>query len=135
MKYQNGTTVINIPDKEIKHLQDVLSLSYNEAVYTWLCDNDYEVDPTETELTKTAKKNRITATIHQAKAENPPKKGKRTRKAPENPEKEEIITQLATFLNEIVENVSITNKTKIIEFTIGENNYKLDLIQRRKPKK
>jgi hypothetical protein len=30
---------------------------------------------------------------------------------------------------------TITNKSKIIEFEIGENHYKIDLIKQRPPKK
>ena len=33
--------VINIPDAEIEALQTKNNISYNEAVYLWLCDEDY----------------------------------------------------------------------------------------------
>lgn len=50
-------------------------------------------------------------------------------------EKEEIIQNLANFLQNSAENVQITNKSKIIEFNVGKNHYKLDLIKQRTPKK
>ena len=50
-------------------------------------------------------------------------------------EKEEIIKNIADFLENSAENVKITNISKIIEFDIGENHFKLDLIRQRKPKK
>jgi hypothetical protein len=62
--------------------------------------------------------------------------GKRSRK--ENPTKAGIIAELAKFLQEQSENacvnVEITNKERQIAFTIGENNYELTLVQKRKPK-
>lgn len=62
--------------------------------------------------------------------------GKRSRK--ENPTKAGIIAELAKFLEEQSENacinIEITNKERQIAFTIGENNYELTLVQKRKPK-
>lgn len=131
---------ITIPDAEIQKLEKTLSLSREDAIYTWLCDEDYLTDETEQELTTRAKKNRITATIHQAKSDNPRKPIKRERKP--DVEKEKIIEILANFLQKSkdelkidIEFVEITNKSKIIEFSVGENHYKLDLIKKRPPKK
>jgi hypothetical protein len=62
--------------------------------------------------------------------------GKRSRK--ENPTKASIIAELAKFLQEQSENacvnVEITNKERQIAFKIGENDYELTLVQKRKPK-
>lgn len=67
-----------------------------------------------------------------------PKGEKAARKQRENPEKEQIIQVLATFLRESAifkpESVEITNKTRQISFTIGENAYDLTLIAKRKAK-
>ena len=61
---------------------------------------------------------------------------KRQRK--ENPTKRSIIAELATFLHEnsenACENVEITNIERMIAFHVGENDYELTLIQKRKPK-
>ena len=61
---------------------------------------------------------------------------KRQRK--ENPTKRSIIAELATFLREnsenTCENVEITNVERMIAFHVGENDYELTLIQKRKPK-
>ena len=63
--------------------------------------------------------------------------GKRSRK--ENPTKAAIIAELAKFLTETSENacemVTITNAERQIAFKIGENDYELTLVQKRKPKK
>ena len=94
MKYEldNGKTV-SIPDKDIERLQKSLGISYNEAVYTWLVDEEYITDETVEELTDKAKKNRITATVHQAKAENSQKKERKPREKKENPLKKQILRQ------------------------------------------
>lgn len=67
-----------------------------------------------------------------------PKGEKTARKPKENLEKENIIAVLATFLQEIAifrpNSVKITNKSRQIEFKIGENAYELTLVQKRKPK-
>ena len=59
---------------------------------------------------------------------------KRERKA--DTTKEGVIEQIAQFLIENgYENVEITNKSKLIAFKIGEDNYEFNLIRKRKPKK
>lgn len=81
--------------------------------------------------------------IEKATKENKPKLKARSEKAKEKKPREkkidfdkvEIISKLADFLNTEVENVKITNESKLIEFDFNENHYKLDLIRQRKPKK
>ena len=67
-----------------------------------------------------------------------PKGEKTAKKQRENPEKEQIIQVLATFLRESAifepNSVEITNKTRQISFKIGENAFELTLVQKRKPK-
>jgi hypothetical protein len=59
---------------------------------------------------------------------------KRERKA--DTTKEGVIEQISQFLIENgYESVEITNKSKLIAFKIGEDNYELDLKRKRKPKK
>lgn len=62
---------------------------------------------------------------------------KRERKA--NPTKASIIAELAKFLTDesenATENVTVTNKERMIAFSIGEHNYELTLVQKRPPKK
>lgn len=136
---ETGKT-ITIPDKEIQKLEKTLSLSREDAIYTWLCDEDYLTDSIEKELTSRAKDNRITATIHQAKSDKPRKPTKRERKPDE--EKVKILEILANSLIDSAEilnfdpnSIQITNVGKIIEFKIGKNEYKIDLIKKRPPKK
>lgn len=69
-----------------------------------------------------------------AKAETQKKEKKPKERKPDL-EKEELIQKMAIFLENHAKNVKITNISKIIEFEIGENHYKIDLIRQRKPKK
>lgn len=61
-----------------------------------------------------------------------------TRKRKENPTKTTIIAALAGFLAEnseiLCENVEILNKERQISLTVGENQYEITLVQKRKPK-
>lgn len=53
----------------------------------------------------------------------------------ENITKGNLIAELAKFLENLAENVEITNKERQIAFKIGEDNFELTLVQKRKPKK
>ena len=61
------------------------------------------------------------------------------KKKKENPVKQKIITEIERFLNEnseiCAENVQIVNAERQIFFQIGENDYELTLVQKRKAKK
>lgn len=129
--YQLKGKVINIPNTELNKLQGLLRISRSEAINVWLSDNDYiEVAEIE-ELTAKAKENKVS---HNARAEYKPKT-QRERVVKADPTKEGIISAIAEMLPTLnAENVVIANKGKLITFTIGEDNYKLDLIRQRLPK-
>ena len=60
---------------------------------------------------------------------------KTERKRKENPTKGAVITEIAKFLVENgYEMVNVTNPERQIAFKIGENDYELTLVQKRKPK-
>lgn len=123
---------IQIPDAELEKSMEILEISQDEAIQLWLEDNDFCENAEAEALTKKAKENHAV----QHGAVNP-NKSKSTTKRERKPdlEKEEIIHKLAEFLESGGVSVKITNKSKIIEFEIGENHYKLDLIKQRPPKK
>lgn len=138
MKYElDSGKVINIPDKDIERLQKNLSISYNEAVYTWLCDEEYITDATVEELSEKAKKNRITGTIHQAKATKSDKKATKPRERKENPLKRQIIDAIFAGLSQnLPENVeiNITNDEKYIEFVVDGRSFTVNLVEHRQKK-
>ena len=132
MKYILNEKEINIPDDELDNLVDKLELTIEEAIQVWLEDEGYETNEEVEALTKKAKDNKITATIHGARAEAPKAKREVVRK--ENPTKEAIIQILAKALREEGIAAQITNIGKIIEFETDGKRFKLDLIQRRDKK-
>lgn len=130
MKYNLKGKEINIPDEEIDNLVDTLELSIDEAIQTWLEDNDYEVNEEVERLTKLAKENK--SVKHDARSDKP--RAKRNVVKKENPTKEGLIKLLAAALGNEGIAAQITNPTKIIEFDLNGEHFKLDLIQQRKKK-
>lgn len=133
MTYDFNGKKIRISDSEIENLVKGLNISTEQAIQIWLEDEGYLDNEEQNSLDKKAKENKITATVHQAKSDNRKERKPRERKPDE--EKEKIISNLAKFLENSTENVKITNISKIIEFDLGENHYKLDLIKQRNNKK
>ena len=131
MKYIVGKKEINIPEKEIEKLVNSLDISEDEAIQTWLFDNDYIENEEEAVLTKKAKDNRITATIHEAK-DITKTRAKRNVERKEDVDKEMIIAAVANMLQGMGIKGKVTNKSKIVEFEYNGNEYKIDLIRRRK---
>jgi len=126
-------TIVKIPQKEIDLLMKLPSVkTVDDACWVW-CEDNGKVDNAEQELlTRKAKENRITATIHQAKSDTIKPRKKVERKP--DATKESLIKTLANTLESLVDNVQIVNIGKIIEFDLKGEHYKLDLIRQRKPK-
>ena len=132
MEVKVNNKVVKIPQKEIDNLMKTLELTEQEAIETWLDDNDYTTNEQVEELTKKAKANGTTKIGARVNVEN--KKVERERKA--NPTKALIIDQLWQKLAEIehISNLKIENKEKLITFSLNGNDYKLDLVQKRAKK-
>ena len=130
MTYNLNGKNIRIPDADINKSMKLLNISHDDAVQMWLEDEGYLENETVEELTAKAKENKVK---HEAKSNAPRKTVKRERKPDE--EKENLIKILTNCLKNEGFEVEITNKSKIIEFNVGENHYKLDLIKQRPPKK
>lgn len=124
---------VKIPKDEIDRIMKGLKCSEDDACWIWCEDNGKIINEEQEELDRQAKASRITATIHQARAENTKERKKVERKP--DPTKESIIATLAESLAEMVENVKVVNIGKLIEFDFQGEHYKLDLIRQRKPKK
>ena len=132
MEIKVNNKVVKIPQKEIDNLMKTLELTEQEAIETWLDDNDYTTNEQVEELTKKAKVNGTTKIGARVNLEN--KKVERERKA--NPTKALIIDQLWQKLAEIehISNLKVENKEKLITFSLNGNDYKLDLVQKRAKK-
>ena len=131
MLYELNGKKIKIPDDEIKRSMEFLGLSKSEAIQMYLEDEGYLDNPYVDELTAKAKEAKIS---HDAKSEKPRKNAGKPRERKPDEEKEKLIDILANALVAEGFEAKVTNKSKIIELSIGENHYKLDLIKNRPPK-
>ena len=123
-------------DKRVEELVDLLGCSIFEAEK--IIEDDKKVDKNQEVdfgLSKEEEKKALKyANVKEHKKPAVYKFDKRERKA--DTTKEGVIEQISQFLIENgYENVEITNKSKLIAFKIGEDNYEFNLIRKRKPKK
>ena len=138
---QNGKYLISMENgkkyfmevAKVDNLQKQLKISEFEAIEMWLEDNGYLVNEEQNALDMKAKGNKVKLT---ANTEKPKAKTQKERVAKSNPDKEYIVGVVAEFLEEIVgkDNVNIENKAKLITFNYKGEDYKLDLVQKRKSK-
>ena len=120
----------NVATDYIEKSMTNLDIDMEEAVMTWLEDEGYLINEDQEELCVAAKENKITI----ADKKNVTKEKKRTIK--EKPTKERIIAEIAKCINAIdgAEDIVIENKGKIITFRISAEEFKIDLVQKRKKK-
>lgn len=121
---------IKIPMADIAKYMQKLELTQDEAIELWLTDNDYMDNEEVNRLSQQAKDNKTNLRADAGER----KKREVTKK--ENPTKEKVIETLAEVLKNMgAVNIKITNISKLIEFEMDGNNFKLDLVQKRQPKK
>ena len=131
----DNNKVVRVETAYLDNMVETLEISFEEAVLTYLEDEEYEINDEQEELTKKAKDNRITAIIHEAEDRTKERK-KTVRTVKENPTKEMVIAEMAKCIGAIdgVSNLVIENKTKIILFKLEDKEFKIDLIEKRKKK-
>lgn len=125
-------------DEQIDHLVDTLGCSIAEAKQ--IIEDDRKIDKGESVdfgLSKEDEKKALKfANVREKTKRKTPmvlNLQKRERKA--DTTKEGVIQAVFEFLVESgYENVEITNKSKLIAFKIGDDNYEFNLIRKRKPK-
>ena len=123
-------------EKKVEEIVNLLGCSIYEAEQ--VIADDKKIDKGQAVdfgLTKEQEKQALKyANVREHKKPAVYKFDKRERKA--DTTKEGVIEQISQFLIENgYENVEITNKSKLIAFKIGEDNYEFNLIRKRKPKK
>lgn len=127
---ENGKTC-KIATKWVEDTSERLDLDDYDTIEMWLTDNGYLDNEEQDELDTKAKG----AVKNVVKSETPKKKTQRERVVKENPTKELIITTIANALQNLdITNLSIENKAKLITFTLNGEDFKVDLVQKRKPK-
>ena len=122
-------------EKRVEEIVDLLGCSIYEAEQ--VIADDKKIDKgqeVDFGLTKEQEKQALKyANVKEHKKPAVYKFDKRERKA--DTTKEGVIEQIAQFLTENgYANVEITNKSKLIGFSIGDDNYELNLIRKRKKK-
>ena len=132
---ENGK-VVKAMTSYLENMCTRLDIDMDEAVLTWLEDEGYLENEEQEELCAAAKENKSLAAVHKGNRDSAKEKKKTVKTVKENPVKEEIILNLVEKLNSIekISEVIIENKSKIITFKVGDREFKLDLIEKRKPK-
>lgn len=125
--------IVKVAKKWVETSMKALNTDLEDVLLMWLEDNDYLNNEEQDELDKLAKENKSNKIVN-AKATETKKKTQKERVAKENPTKELIIKTIAEVLPSIANNVNIENKAKIITFSIGNDEFKIDLTQKRKKK-
>lgn len=106
-----------------------LDLDLDETLQMFLEDNDYLLNEEQEELDKKAKG------VVKPQAGDKTKRKPREKVQKENPTKELIIAEIAKSLQALgVQDLKIENKAKLITFNYANESFKVDLVQKRKPK-
>jgi hypothetical protein len=130
---ENGK-VVKASTEFLNKMCDNLDIDFDEAVNTWLEDEDYLVNDEQKELTEKAKEHK--ELVGAKKAARTTKKTQKERVVKENPTKELVITKLFEAVSAIdgATDVVVENKAKLITFKLNGEDFKIDLVQKRKAK-
>lgn len=131
MTYNLNGKNIRIPDKEIDKNAAILGITRDEAIQMYLEDEGYLTNEYVEELTAKAKAAKIS---HDAKSEKPRKNAGKPRERKPDEEKEYLIKLIEDALNNEGIAATAVNKSKLIQFELNGNHYKVDLIRQRPPK-
>ena len=124
--------IVKVFKKWVDNTMVNLDTDMEDVLLMYLEDNGYLVNEDQEELNKKAKANKVKL---DAKATEPKKKTQKERVTKENPTKELIISTIAKALENLdIFNLTIENKTKLITFTFNNEDFKVDLVQKRKKK-
>ena len=132
---ENGK-VVKAMTSYLENMVKTLDIDMDEAVLTWLEDEGYLVNEEQEELCAAAKENKSFAAARKGIRDGAKEKKKVVRTIKENPTKEMIISEIAKCIEAIdgTANMVVENKGKLITFELNNESFKIDLIQRRKPK-
>lgn len=125
--------VVKVATEWVNRSMKALNTDIEDVLLMWLEDNEYLDNEEQNELDQKAKNNKSNKIV-KAKSNEPKKKTQKERVRKENPTKEKIISEIAKILPEFATNVNVENAGKIITFSIGNDDFKLDLTQKRKKK-
>ena len=131
MRYTFKGKEIIIPPEYIARTRKSLGCGLQEAIDLYLSDAGFVEDPTVRELTDKAKgvRERTSSTKPRKAPTRKPDEFKRT-----------VIKELDDFVREhmladgVIDDVSVTNIERVIQFTKGDDVYEITLSRKRKPK-
>ena len=124
--------VVKVSAEWVERTIKALDTDLEDVLLMWLEDEGYLVNEEQEELDKEAKgKVKLVA-----KTEKPVKKTPKERVQKENPTKELIIQTIYNALQQIdnISSVNVENKAKLITFELNNEQFKVDLVQKRKKK-
>jgi len=132
---ENGK-VVKAMTSYLENMVKTLDIDMDEAVLTWLEDEGYLVNEEQEELCAAAKENKSLAAARKGIRDGAKEKKKVVKTVKENPTKEMIIAEINKCIAALdgATNVVIENKGKLITFDMAGESFKIDLIQKRKPK-
>lgn len=119
--------MVKISDEQIKKNMEILDLTEEEAIQMYLEDEGYEVNEEVEKLTKQAKENKT----DKIRGESEKPRAKRNVEPKVNENKEFLIKLFENALKSAEIVLKVTNKSKIIEFSYNNKQFKLDLIEKR----
>lgn len=118
-------------EKLIKKNMEALDISYKEAKE--LVEDDERVDRGESlPWDLTPEQMKVSKKARQADHAKPKEKVKKEKK--ENVIKKEIIEKIYNLINENYENTNVENDERMISFSVGDENFEITLVQKRKKK-
>jgi hypothetical protein len=118
-------------EKLIKKNMEALDISYEEAKE--LVEDDERVDRGESlPWDLTPEQMKVSKKARQADHAKPKEKVKKEKK--ENVIKKEIIEKIYNLINENYENTNVENDERMISFSVGDENFEITLVQKRKKK-
>ena len=128
-KYMVATNYI---DRSMKNLD----IDMEEAVLTWLEDEGYLLNEDQEDLCIAAKENGSLAEIRKGNRDAAKEKKKVVRTVKVNPDKEMLIAEIAKCIGAVdgVSDLNVENKSKLITFKLNNEDFKIDLVQKRKKK-
>ena len=125
---------INIPDATIKEYEKCFELSTEEAIKMYLEEEGYLDNAELNELEEKAEKNKVSVR-GEAKSKTERKKTSKPKVVKVSDTKKELFSKISQFLIDTFgENAEILKENKLIQVKIGEDMFKIDIIQQRKPK-
>ena len=125
---------INIPEATIKEYEKCFELSTEEAIKMYLEEEGYLDNAELDELEEKAEKNKVSVR-GEAKSKTERKKTSKPKVVKVSDTKKELFSKISQFLTDTFsENAEILKENKLIQVKIGEDMFKIDIIQQRKPK-